>query len=430
MNNNKQKEIYEANPSDWVVYFYIKVKNKWAKLSSNMQPYMKDTHKLIAKKHEHIADAVIANPDVEVEWLNGLNLDKEKVFQCLECGSNDIACEMGSNKGYCEDCDSSEYAEVDKFYCSCTNFFISYVDHQTYRLKETKPKSIGDIAVEYVEQRDKATISKMETKPVNFNGGYIVASQEAYDLLIKLKYTMFDSFELTDMFLLVSNNTVYNYRFDARKGYKQFYINNEELSWNEPIEDCDPRLDYLFDKSTLVNSIATAFNELPIVEEGEEDGKRYNSNDMLDDNSSSVYMEGTLSITDDNGKVYEFEKPEFECELLKVVGLWIVGYSKMDEGNLTLMARCWDKNTGIMIDSDTIRYFDLTPIKKQWYEEFIDAEPFEIAVVDKGNCIFTATGFDGTMFYDSNGNEISFATNLRLATKDEVMSLYWEGKEK
>jgi len=69
----------------------------------------------------------------------------------------------------------------------------------------------------------------------NFNGGYIKASQEAFDLLVKLykdkskiqlsfKGNYFVVFQ--DIFVVSQNKG---------GGDRQFYINNGELSWDRPI---------------------------------------------------------------------------------------------------------------------------------------------------------------------------------------------------
>jgi hypothetical protein len=77
-------------------------------------------------------------------------------------------------------------------------------------------------------------------------------------------------------------------------------------------------------------------NELPLTSETQEkeDGN-INMVGTCDDvsrngSNSSLSKVETLSITDDNGKEYKFEKPEFVCEFLKIVedddGIQIKGY--------------------------------------------------------------------------------------------------------
>ena len=71
------KEQYELEPSKWVVYYTReKMKGEWCKRpSSHKQFETFNTYKLILKEHEHIADAIIANPDVEVEYKWKINND-------------------------------------------------------------------------------------------------------------------------------------------------------------------------------------------------------------------------------------------------------------------------------------------------------------------------------------------------------------------
>ena len=102
MVNQEMKELYEANPSDWVVYYTRENMDRWGKLPfSNPEWQRFNTYKLIAKKDEHIADSIIANPDVEIEWTNTV---------------------------WDEKC----WTEED-------NFFGNYETHLDYRLKENKP---------------------------------------------------------------------------------------------------------------------------------------------------------------------------------------------------------------------------------------------------------------------------------------------------
>jgi len=79
-----------------------------------------------------------------------------------------------------------------------------------------------------------------ETKPVNFNGGFIKASQEARELLKKdgkiIEFN-YQTIPDNDVHFLVSENgkNFMKVNKDQLYGYqKQFYINNGELSWNEP----------------------------------------------------------------------------------------------------------------------------------------------------------------------------------------------------
>ena len=84
----------------------------------------------------------------------------------------------------------------------------------------------------------------------------------------------------------------------------------------------------------------------------------------------------TISVVDENGKVYEFEKPDFECELLKVLfdhnnKAYIIGYSLDVRKELgypypktwTIDGKCYDDDD--TLDGD----FNLTPIKPKWYED-------------------------------------------------------------
>lgn len=66
---------------------------------------------------------------------------------------------------------------------------------------------------------------------------------------------------------------------------------------------------------------------------------------------------------------YGFEKPDFECELLKEVKDRILGIVYDAEGDDwdDHIALWWDADSGGIHSHYTNKY-DLTPIKKEWYE--------------------------------------------------------------
>lgn len=67
MNLEEMKKLYESEPDKWVVYF--KTTHSWKYFKGNNPKFgSRGSYKLIRKDHEAIADAVTANPDVEVEW--------------------------------------------------------------------------------------------------------------------------------------------------------------------------------------------------------------------------------------------------------------------------------------------------------------------------------------------------------------------------
>jgi len=144
-----------------------------------------------------------------------------------------------------------------------------------------------------------------------------------------------------------------------------------------------------------------------------EDG-RMGSMDLhgLCTNSISV-----LTIADQDGKVYEFEKPEFECELLKVYkNNKIIGSACNANWDDELQPLIWDTN-GIVISRDS-RMYDLTPIKKEWYK---DESNFPMLMIEGG----TSKWF----IIESKEEYYEYCDDSdRLATKEEVMSLYWEDK--
>ena len=209
----------------------------------------------------------------------------------------------------------------------------------------------------------------------NFNGGYIKASQEAYNLLVEGGYSARDSYGVLDQC----------YRFEDEKflacglGWckdfsklKQFYINNGELSWDEP-------------KELILGS-------------------------------------ETLKIKDEDGKVYEFEKPNnFLAELLKVIGSsYIVGLR-----NEVQMIR-WDIHGVCVVTTQGARLvehaskYNLTPIKPKWYE---DESNFPCLIVSETNDWLGIKSKERFLYFTEDST-----SKWKLATKQEVESLYYEGK--
>ena len=76
----------------------------------------------------------------------------------------------------------------------------------------------------------------------------------------------------------------------------------------------------------------------------------------------------TISIIDEDGTVYEFEKPEFECEFWKTIGNTLYGIVYEDGRDV---AQQWDIRDGESFEFIRIGdiKFNLTPVKKQWYED-------------------------------------------------------------
>ena len=127
-----------------------------------------------------------------------------------------------------------------------------------------------------------------------FNGGYIKASQEAYDLLVEAGYKdINDAYKFIDgnkyHFSVANDSFVWEYvgRFaffnivDGKATIKQFYINNGALSWDEPIQ---------------ISSMEDLDN-LPLA--GEEDIRDTYYEQLMQEEHED---KNTISIKNDNGK--------------------------------------------------------------------------------------------------------------------------------
>ena len=68
MNLKQKKKLYESEPDKWVVY--SKRKNPTCVFKKQNELIINDKLivRLIHKDHEEIADAVIANPDIQIEY--------------------------------------------------------------------------------------------------------------------------------------------------------------------------------------------------------------------------------------------------------------------------------------------------------------------------------------------------------------------------
>jgi len=172
---------------------------------------------------------------------------------------------------------------------------------------------------------------------------------------------------------------------------------------NNKLKETKPTISKM--ETVQINSMEN-LNELPTVQEGEEDGINKTNETKLERlENRNVNSNEAISITDDNGKVYSFEKPEFECELKFVdVKSKIIGTIN---NNITI----WENNGECYYTETVSGMWNLIPIKKLWCE---NPENFP-AVVKHHNLIWIAY---------SKG-EIKDA---RLATAEELLALYHQGK--
>ena len=128
-----------------------------------------------------------------------------------------------------------------------------------------------------------------------------------------------------------------------------------------------------------------------------------------------------LSIKDDNGKEYKFEKPDFDCELLKVVGGEIIGYitKPIKEDRELASAITW------MLDGITqlglYEQYELTPIKSKWYE--VAAYPCIIINIKYPQRLpLVANRYLGIDTIEVQSMNVD-ASQWRLATDEEINQL-------
>ena len=133
---------------------------------------------------------------------------------------------------------------------------------------------------------------------------------------------------------------------------------------------------------------------------------------------TSKVAKDILSITAPDGVVYEFEKPEFECKIFYRNSKYRTIHGIIfEEGNTYSIE--WN-HAGKVLNvtlSRGVKNYNLTPIKKEWYEY---PENFPALLKHDWYKIFN------TVYYMED--VLALNKHWRLATKEEVMSLYLEDK--
>lgn len=142
---------------------------------------------------------------------------------------------------------------------------------------------------------------------------------------------------------------------------------------------------------------------------------------------------------------YGFEVPEFEGEILKELSdhngkKYFIGYSiDVRVGIAYPYPKTWTEDGKCFNDDDIkIDGFDLTPIKKPWYEYESNIGKLIIDIANNsGLYIFDSLKFDkdinrnilvGFSIADMKIKRLANICGFRLATKEEVLSLYKEEK--
>jgi len=464
---------------------YKQVDDIWSKENDFFSNYNPDyNYQAILDEHCFLADAVIANPDVEVEYKTHI--------------------------GWLKD----------------INFFNFYTETSEYRLKKTKldfnddieahpdyDPEVGIIRYDIDVKNMKSvteTLRKMgidlnaPDKPVNFNNGFIIASQEAYDLLVE-QYTSMLGYDKSFDYMYIENNEITMCTLDYIElcneqeiTYKQFYINNGELSWNEPekefegfdfkntfeeisggetldefckqknkvsLDEPNPKPLWHVDfgnhkpekvtcdncKESTIDGMCTCVKEtiddlfdledtVPMTDKEYEEyqitGKVPASaitRNILEtqrikptiskmetvQNFSDGYKKGwkdrdKQSDLEDKSKPTQVTSTGNDNSKVDITRIEIIG-TEGREFSSRLVSGKYEMN--IQDEGRTLKLFEVST-KKQWYE---NPENFP-ALLIRGKEIIVITCKSSAEYY-LNPN-----TGYRLATKDEVMSLYWKEK--
>ncbi len=122
----------------------------------------------------------------------------------------------------------------------------------------------------------------------------------------------------------------------------------------------------------------------------------------------------TISMTDEDGKEYEFEKPE--NIVIKVYEAFLGSiYGRMDNyvAKWTLDGVCIQIGANIY----NVSKYNLTPIKPKWYE---DEDNFPAMLTRKDGTSIDICWTKEYWVYQQH--------DYKLSTKQEVDSFYYEGK--
>ena len=201
-----------------------------------------------------------------------------------------------------------------------------------------------------------------------FNGGYIEAFEnksEIYETIINSGVICGATFDWDAGYWYIEDNQLKhaNIEYLLYFKFKQFYINNGALSWDESkeipeCENCGEHGVHTDEPHACLSHPDKRVEPTIITQES--------VNAQLNELDKKA---NTISIKDDNGKEYKFAKPELECELLKVVkdSLYIIGYVEVEN---CIYPCQWKVNSGgCYLNGEWQQQYNLTPIKPEWYED-------------------------------------------------------------
>lgn len=117
----------------------------------------------------------------------------------------------------------------------------------------------------------------------------------------------------------------------------------------------------------------------------------------------------------DSFKQHGFEIPSFAGEILKKIDGYHIGYIQ-DHDGISSVVWYEDGVSDLQLDK-----FNLTPIKKEWYEY---PENFPALVWYKEDLVYIVGIGEDTLLKNVYWNDVCYPDDCILATKAELMSLY------
>ena len=220
-----------------------------------------------------------------------------------------------------------------------------------------------------------------------------------------------------------------NPAFNEENIYKLISVKHKDIL-DAYLADNSVGIEYEFDEETHHN--AGWYKVHYFIEEYNPDleyrlKEKEDAETLLEQSSQSTSSEfSDNSCTSDIGlpninsfTAHGFEVPSWEGEILKEVDGTYIGWSKANHGAIPM---CWFKNGSVFLSNSN---FELTPIKKEWYEY---TENFPCLLIDKySKDLSIGINYNSeTRLICCDDEGLASLYDWRLATKAELMSLYYK----
>ena len=269
-------------------------------------------------------------------------------------------------------------------------FYLPYV----MCTDDTELEATWEVDDNFIENYNPDLDYRLKETPMKWNGYYIKASQETYDKLINEGYKAKSRDTVRYRFFEVDNDKLYGKDYlEDMDTDKQFYLINGEFT--EEKED-----------GTYTSNIINI--SIPTIEVDEAMDKQIDK--YFSERNVTNNVESVLDL--DTFNEMGFETPDFEGKILQKIKEVYIGYV-IDNGEV--FSKLWALD-GTCSQGEL---WNLTHIKKHWYEN--EANFPALLIWDSG---IDVPSYRSTISKDSFIK--LHRQGWRLATKEELMSLYSE----